>query len=331
MNKIAKIFITLVLISFATVIVIYYSIFIKKNELNTSFYIEKGDGYEKIVQNLKNQKIINSKIIFKIYSISKRENIKNIKAGKFIFMGNYTIPEIFKVIEENAINNNKVKNITIIEGWNKYDISRYLAEEFNVDYYYVLDFIKSGYKKTSLVKKYAFLDYIDIKDLEGYMYPDTYQVFDNSSLETVFDKILFNFQSKTKKYALNSKELYKNIKIASLIEEEAKLDEDRPIISSIIHKRLEENMKLQIDATVIYFSQNRNNIANDKNIDNPYNTYYYYGLPEGAISNPSIKSIDAAINPEKTDYLFYINREDGKAIFAKTLEEHNKNIYTYLK
>lgn len=331
MKKITKTFLTIFCALIFLVLVINYLMFIQRRELNTNFYIEKGDGYEKIVNNLKDQNIISSKFIFKLYSLSKKEEIKNIKAGKFIFMGKYTVPEIFKVIEENAINNNNIKTITIIEGWNKYDISKYLSKEFNIDYYYVLDFIKTGYKKTDLMRKYSFIDYMDIKDLEGYIYPDTYQVFENSTLETIFDKILFNFQSKTKKYNLSNEELYKIVKIASLIEEEAKLDEDRPLISSVIYNRLDNDIKLQIDATIIYFSQDRDNITKYKNIDNSYNTYYNYGLPEGAISNPSIKSIDAAVNPAKTDYLFYVNRKDGKAVFAKTLEEHNNNINQYLK
>lgn len=331
MNKILKFLLILVCAFIIISSVIYYYMFLQKRELNTNFYIEKGDGYEKIVNNLKEQNIISSKFIFNLYSLSKKAETKNIKAGRFIFMGKYTVPEIFKVIEENAINNNNVKNITIIEGWNKYDISKYLSKEFNVDYYYVLDFIKSGYKKTDLIKKYSFINYTDVKDLEGFMYPDTYQVFENSTLETIFDKMLFNFQSKVKKYNLSDEELYKIIRIASLIEEEAKYDEDRPLIASVIYNRLDSNMKLQIDATVIYFSQDRDNITKYKNVDDPYNTYYNYGLPDGAISNPSIKSIDAAVNPSKTDYLFYINGEDGKAIFSKTLKEHDNNIQQHLK
>ncbi len=330
MSKIKKIILILIILLALIIFTIYYLMFIQKRELNTSFYIEKGEGYKKMVNNLKKQHIINSKIIFNLYSLFGKENIQNIQAGKYIFMGEYTMPEIFNVIENNAINDNKVKNITIIEGWNKYDVAKYLSQEFNIDYYYVLDFIKTGYKKTNLVRKYNFISYIDVVDLEGFIYPDTYQIFENSTLETIFDKILFNFQSKTEKYNLSNEELYKAVRVASLIEEEAKLDEDRPLIASVIYNRLNNNMKLQIDATIIYFSQDRNNITKYKNVDNPYNTYYNYGLPIGAISNPSIKSIDAAINPAKTDYLYYVNRKDGKAIFANTLEEHNNNIKQYL-
>ena len=107
MSKIKKIILILIISLALIIFTIYYLMFIQKRELNTSFYIEKGEGYKKIVNNLKEQHIINSKIIFNLYSLFGKENIQNIQAGKYIFMGEYTMPEIFNVIENNAINDNK--------------------------------------------------------------------------------------------------------------------------------------------------------------------------------------------------------------------------------
>ena len=330
MTKFQKIGIVVLLVSITILFSTYYSIFIKKINLNQDFYIQKGDSYNTILNNLKKQKIIKNKLAFKIYS--SFNDTTDINAGKYVFMGQYNIPEIFRVVKEDVISQIKTKNITIIEGWNKYDVAKYLSNEFNVEYNFVLDFIKSSYKKSSLIEKYKFLDDKNIQDLEGYIYPDTYEVYENTNLEKIFDKILSNFENKVvKKYNLDNDKLYETLKIASLIEKEARFDNERPIISGIIYNRIENGMKLQIDATIVYFSKDNGNIAEDKNIDNPYNTYTRLGLPIGAISNPSIKSIDAAVNPDKTDYLFYIHKSDGEAVFAKTLEEHNRNINLYLK
>ena len=277
MNKILKILSTVLLISIIVFIYFYTSIFIVKNSLNTNFYIVKGEKYKTIIENLKDQNIIKNKFAFKIYS--SFVDTSKIKAGKYEFKGKYSMPGIFKILNENTIPTIETKNITLIEGWNKYDVSKYLSNKFNIEYKYVLDFINTGYKKTDLIKTYTFLDNKDIKGLEGFIYPDTYEVYENSNLEMIFNKILFNFKIKVADvYNLDSDKLYEILKIASLIEEEAKLDIDRPIISGIIQNRLKNNIRLQIDATVIYFTQSKDNVAVDKNIDNPYNTYTNKGF-----------------------------------------------------
>ena len=330
MDKILRSLSKIIIIGIAVFVYLYTSIFIAKRNLDTTFYIIKGDQYTIIVQNLKKQNIISNEFAFKVYS--SFVDTSNIKAGKYEFKGKYNIPKIFKVLNEETISTTETRNVTIIEGWNKYDVSKYLSNEFNIEYNYVLDFIKNGYKKTDLAKTYTFLNNKEIKDLEGFIYPDTYEVYDNSNLEMIFDKILSNFKNKVADvYKLENKKLYEILKIASIIEEEAKLDADRPIVSGIIQNRLKNDMKLQIDATVIYFTQNKENIAKDKNINNPYNTYTNKGLPIGPIANPGISSINAAINPVTTDYLFYINKDSGEAVYAKTLEEHNRNIRAYLR
>jgi len=330
MYKILKLLFKVSLIFIMIAVYFYSSIFISKKTLDTNFYIVKGEKYITIVENLKNQKIITNEFAFKIYS--SFVDTSKIKAGKYEFNGKYNIPQIFKTLNEDTISTINTKNITIIEGWNKYDVSKYLSNEFNIEYKYVLDFLKNGYKKTDLIKTYSFLNNKDIKDLEGFIYPDTYEVYENSNLEMILEKILSNFKNKVSDvYKLENKKLYEILKIASIIEEEAKLDVDRPIVSGIIQNRLKSDMKLQIDATVIYFTQNKDNIANDKNIENPYNTYINKGLPIGPIANPGMSSIEAAINPVATDYLFYINKDSGEAVYAKTLEEHNRNIRAYLR
>jgi UPF0755 protein len=120
---------------------------------------------------------------------------------------------------------------------------------------------------------------------------------------------------------------YDGIVLASLIEAEALLDEERPIISSVIHNRLEMEMKLDIDATVLYALDTRDVTRFDNTIDSPYNTYLVAGLPPTPIAAPRLSSLQAAASPDDTPYLFYVLSDlEGHHAFAETLEEHNQNV-----
>ena len=124
------------------------------------------------------------------------------------------------------------------------------------------------------------------------------------------------------------------VTIASLVEEEAQVPDERPIISAVYHNRLKIGMGLQCDATVIYALQregrwNGNITRADLAMDSPYNTYRYRGLPPGPIANPGRASLEAAVKPADVPYLYYVSRNDGSHAFATTLEEHNRNVQQY--
>lgn len=310
----------------------YYSIFISKKNLNTSFIVNNGEVTSQISKNLEEQKIINNDFWFNIYS--KIYSKKTIKSGKHILLGSYTIPEVLNALISNPEPLVKTKKITIPEGWTKYNISQYLSK--NIDYKYdeILKFIDEDYKNTILLEKYKFINIDNVFNLEGYLYPDTYEIFENATLDTIFSKMLANFETKIiKKYKITDFDrLYDIVKMASVIEKEAKLDEDRPIVASVINNRLYKNMRLEMDSTVVYFTGNKEGkqIAEDKWIENDYNTYRKWGLPIGPISNPGLASIDAVINPAKTNYYYFVNKKTGEAVFSKTIEEHQINIQKYL-
>ncbi|MBA3949877.1 MAG: endolytic transglycosylase MltG, partial [Acidobacteria bacterium] len=124
------------------------------------------------------------------------------------------------------------------------------------------------------------------------------------------------------------------VTMASLVEEEAQIADERPIISAVYHNRLKIGMGLQCDATVIYAMQragtwNGNIRRVDLQMDSPYNTYRYRGLPPGPIANPGRASIEAAVRPASVPYLYYVSRNDGSHAFATTLDEHNRNVQQY--
>ena len=136
----------------------------------------------------------------------------------------------------------------------------------------------------------------------------------------------------TKTFDVKVKDVtFKQLIIASMLERETFSDSEKPIVSGIIYKRLENDWPLQIDATLQYIKGNWKPVYSmDKELDSPFNTYKNLGLPPSPICNPSLSSIEAAINPETSDYWYYIHDNDAKIHFAKDLDEHNANIRKYL-
>ncbi len=312
---------------------IYFSIFIYQKNLNLTFIVNKGETVYSISNNLKNKGIISSSFLFKNYFNSVTDIA--IKSGKYTFLGSYNIPKVVKLLTNSSAESLlKTKKLTIPEGFNKYDVSEYLSKNTNYKYEDILNFIDNNYKNSVLINKYPFISSDYVFNLEGYLYPDTYEIYENATIESIFSKMLNDFNTKVvEKYNITDyKKLYEIIKMASVIEKEVKLDQDRPIVASVINNRIAKNMRLQMDSTVVYFTKNRDNmaIAEDKWTENDYNTYRKLGLPVGPISNPGDKSINAAINPSVTDYYYFVNKSDGEAVFSKTLEEHNMNVRKYL-
>jgi UPF0755 protein len=193
-------------------------------------------------------------------------------------------------------------------------------------------------------KKYPFLNQASaISGLEGYLFPDTYYMFKNADFQDIADVFLQNFDKKiTPKIrddiARANKNLHDIIIMASLIEKEVISDQDRKIVSGILWNRLRIGIPLQVDATISYVKK-QHNMANapsgrishaDLLLKSPYNTYLHRGLPAGPIGNPGLSAITAAIHPTPSTYLYYLSTPDGRTIFSRTLEEHNKAKHKYL-
>jgi len=173
------------------------------------------------------------------------------------------------------------------------------------------------------------------EDLEGFLFPDTYQFPAGVSGEGVvkemrdnFDKKIAPYQDEIAKAGLTLSDV---VKMASLLEKEIRTKEDKFLVSGILWKRLKNGIPLQVDATIAYLTGKKMVSQGDTKINSPYNTYKVKGLPFGPICNPGIDSIIAAIHPESSQFWFYLSTPDGKTIFSKTLEEHNLAKAKYLK
>lgn len=168
--------------------------------------------------------------------------------------------------------------------------------------------------------------------LEGYLFPDTYQIYKDATEEnivSIIQRMLDNFQSKTSDLQTQASGDFQDIIIlASIIEREGQKAEELPLVSSVFHNRINQGIKLESCATVQYILEERKPVLSwaDTEIDNPYNTYMYQGLTPGPIANPGLAAIEAAMNPATSDYLFFVANNDGSHLFGRTYQEHLKNI-----
>jgi len=236
-------------------------------------------------------------------------------------------------------------NITIIPGWDLRDIAEDWAkkglikntEEFLVVTGHPAEG-KAGQISFSVETFPLLAEKLENSSFEGFIFPDTYRVYaDWSPTEILAEKIFPNLENKitTVERAAAEKRggFYRALTMASIIEKEAPTAEDMAIVSDIFWRRLENNWPLQSCATVNYLTGKDTPAisAEDKEIDSPYNTYKYRGLPPTPISNPGLAAIRAALNPQKNNFWFFMTGSDGVTRYARTLEEHNANVHKYLK
>ncbi|MFH1656820.1 MAG: endolytic transglycosylase MltG [Candidatus Nealsonbacteria bacterium] len=310
------------------------------------FTIEKGQGVKEISDNLEKAGLIKNKWFFRIYVVLTDIDAQ-LKAGEYSLSQSMSVS---KIAEKFYLGDVSTLRIVILEGWNL----RNIAEMFERKEMFKSEdlFELTGYPATNKIEPSGlpfsdeFIDNFDFLtdkpinvNLEGYLFPDTYQIRKKEdSLRDIVWKMLNNFGSQLTQELRDEiksqeKTIFEIITVASLIEKEVASYKDKTIVSGIIWKRLEIDMPLQIDATVNYITEKnmRAVLVDDTKIDSLYNTYKYKGLPLGPISNPGIESIKAAIYPEKTSYLYYLSAKNGQTIFSSTFEQHKANKAIYLQ
>ncbi|MEK7061782.1 MAG: endolytic transglycosylase MltG [Patescibacteria group bacterium] len=294
------------------------------------FLAQKGEGDEEIAIRLEEQGIIKNNYFFNIYAIISGNDSK-LQAGKYALSPKMTVPEIIKKFVSGDVIKQK---ITILEGWDIADIEKYFADEKISN---EQDF------KEALKKDYSGeFDFLKEKPqdigIEGYIFPDTYNISLGEKAEDVIRLMLSNFNKKLntglrEQIISQNKTVFQVITMASIIEKEVKSTDDKKIVAGILWKRLSAGMPLQVDATVNYITgKNHSGVTiKDTKIDSPYNTYKYIGLPKGPISNPGMNSIIAAIYPTESKYWYYLSDLNGKTIFSKTFSEHSLAASKYLR
>lgn len=303
-----------------------------KNNKKVYFTVEKGTSLDKISIQLKNKGIINSPLYFKAYAKFNGYE-KKIKAGNYILMPNISLKELFIKLQSPR---SDYVIVTIPEGYTLYQIANKLEALNLVNRDSFLNIKLSEVTNDKLITPGSRVYY----ELEGYLFPETYFIpTDSSGLDIA--KIMYNQFQKVfnEEYRERARELNMSIEnivtIASLIEKEAAKDEERKTISGVIYNRIKKGMPLQIDASVIYaITRGERTLEKVHNKDlavkSAFNTYNTKGIPAGPIGSPGKPSMEAALYPEKNDYLYYVLGDNGH-VFSKTYEEHKKNIKKYMK
>ncbi len=308
----------------------------------TIFEIKEGQGVKAIGENLEKEKIIKNKNHFYFY-VWRNKLVSQIQAGKYELSPNMNISQITEKISKGIVKNEIIK-LTIPEGFSNKKIFQRLQEvkpEFAKEFERLASCVCLGIDNCEcdeMSEGFVFLKNIPKGiDMEGFLFPDTYFIEKEDTAKTLLEKFLANFSKKIsvddlKEIERQEKSLFEVITMASVIEREAKTDEDRETISGIFWKRLDDNFPLQSCATLAYILgiDKPQFSFDDTKIDSPYNTYLNAGLPPGPISNPGLASIRATIYPKKSNYYYFLSDPaSGKMIYSKTLDEHNQNKAKY--
>ncbi len=309
-----------------TILIIFVTSILSVNnrKVNSSVItIEKGMSLNSVSHLLLENEIIVNQNIFKLKVIT-RGLASKIPTGRFLINGKISDAILIDLI----FNKGPIKlKLTIPEGSQSKNLFKDINTLLNTDY----DFNKY-FNSTEILEQYK----VDASSLEGYLYPDTYYLYHDSSPEEIIDILLSEFW---KKFDENLQDranqlgfsVHEVVTLASIIEGEAMLDSERSTISSVYHNRLKINMKLQADPTIQYIIPGPpKTLSNrDLRIKSDYNTYQNYGLPPGPINNPGIASIKAALYPEDTNFLFFVAQGDGSHAFTTNEKDHEeaKRIY----
>jgi len=299
--------------------------------------IKQGMGTSKIADVLEQEGLIKNSLIFKVYLKVNKEGSK-FKAGKYALTPGLTYQEIIAKLNAGDVIPDEVIRFTIPEGYTINQIADKLSADHQVDRAEFLSLVDDAAAFKLPASTEIPTDTKLIHQLEGYLFPETYELKKGSTAKDMIQRMLneldkklatlpSDWEQKMKAQNLNFHQL---MTVASLIEREVVVDSERGLVAGVIYNRLKQNKPLQIDATIQYlFDKPKDRLYNkDLKIESPYNTYLHDGLPPGPIASPSLASIEAALNPEPSKYLYYVTKKDGSQshLFAVTYKEHLENI-----
>ncbi|MEK4383077.1 endolytic transglycosylase MltG [Aeribacillus sp. FSL K6-2848] len=294
-----------------------------------------GSSVSQIASILEKNDIIKSAIVFKYYVKFKNES--GFQAGNYQFNQSMTIQEIVERLKKGELMGEAAIKLTIPEGLQLSEIADIIAKHTPYSKKEIMNQLTNQQFIKQMQKKYPNTITDDIFNrrikyaLEGYLYPATYSFYEESPplseiIETMIkktDEMLVPYRNKMKELSLSTHQF---LTLASLVEEEATEKANREKIASVFYNRLEKNMPLQTDPTVLYsLGKHKERVYyKDLEVNSPYNTYKNKGLPPGPIANAGKQSLDAVANPADTNYFYFLATKEGEVIFTKTLDEHNK-------
>ncbi len=295
----------------------------QKANTNTEIEIPKGATYRQAVEILSDEKLIRDKKLFLLLGRLTGSDRK-IRAGYYSIWAGMSPLDIFKVLRKGQIIEYEIK---VLEG----DSLLEIAEAFS---------------RTGIITKEAFMKLSDSPDLlsaysikspsiEGYIFPDTYLIPKGMRVEealgTMINRMREKYSSELQKSTETGMTENEVLTLASIIEKEAVVDSERPLISAVYRNRLRKKIPLQADPTSIYgIKSSKETITKtDLQRKTPYNTYVIRGLPPGPIASPGLKSLHAALHPADVPYLYFVSRDDRTHQFSTTIEEHANAVRLY--
>jgi len=283
--------------------------------------LRPGYSTRRIAAELKSAKVIRSEYSFVIWHYFHRKH--SLKAGEYLFESPANEIDVHKRLVRGDI---YVYTVVIPEGYTMFDIANAIQESGlgSRD-----EFLKIAQSETALVSDLA----PEAHSLEGYLFPNTYQFTRTQSMPEMVSAMVKQFRQIAQQIGLTN-DVQKTVTMASIIEKETGIPDERPLVASVYYNRLANHIALDADPSVIYAELLNGNYQGalhhaDMRIDSPYNTYRHPGLPPGPIGNPGKSSLEAAMHPAQTDYYYFVSDGNGRHRFAHSLEEHNRNVAAY--
>ncbi len=288
--------------------------------------IPRGSSSREAARLLAEARVLRHPLAFRLLAAGTMTS-RNLRFGEYAFTDPPSAFDIWRKLVEGDILQHAV---TIPEGSNLYDIAEILKDKELADPAAFLAAASSP----------AILGRLEIPGAtaEGFLFPDTYNLVKSMSCEEIIEVMARRFRQKVPGDLVEDGRkagfsLLQIVTIASIIEKETGVEEEKPLVSSVIRNRLARHMPLQMDPTVIYGLRKFGIELSRKDLQapSPYNSYLHRGLPPGPITNPGLSAIRAAVIPEASEYLYFVARGDGSHKFSKTLDEHNVAVVMYRK
>ena len=297
-------------------------------------FILPGSTTEQIADQLREAGVIRSALAFRLRA--RQSGLDgSFQAGQHVLRRNMTTDQAIQALQKAV---SQERSLTLIEGWRREEMAAYLEAQsaFTASEFLGLT-TGTGFERDFLADK------PESATLEGYLFPNTYRIHVDTTANQFVASLLDQFARQIRGavgegFTANGLSIHQAVTLAAIIEREAQVPAERPLIASVFYNRLAINMHLGADPTVQYalgYQESENRwwkkalTYDDLKVDSPYNTYVNLGLPPGPICNPGLASLQAVAAPAQSDYYFFVATGDGSHVFSRTFEEHNANIRKY--
>ena len=291
--------------------------------------LRPGYSTRRIAMELKKAGVIRSALAFRVFHVVHPK--LTLKAGEYRFERSDRMPQVYRRIARGDI---YFHVVTIPEGYTMFDIAKAMEDAKLGS---AADFLKIFQSQTEMISDLA----PQAKSLEGYLFPNTYEFTRTQTRMEMVTAMVHQFRLVAQQIGLATtpdsdvnKDVNKVVTMASIVEKETAVPEERPLVASVYYNRLAQKVALDADPSVIYAELLNGSYTGalhhaDLAVNSPYNTYRFPGLPPGPIGNPGKSALEAALHPETSEYLYFVADGNGHHRFARSLEEHNRNVVAY--